>query len=291
MTAWTHDFTLPIMAPADRIFRALTTPSELATWFAEHVEMEPRVGGPFRFWGKHTVGAPSEAEADGKVIAFTPGRSIGFTWRVLGVPSTVTLTVVPDENGARVAVKHELSGPLDQPRPKELIDDWWRFATGNLMVYTMEHGAVMRPDFADSHPEIRVVTYVKAPPSTVFRALIDPALLRQWMGATEHAAVDAREGGTWDLGWRYKVDGKEVAPPPHRILEFVENERFTIEWPDWRGDVSMPKQRVTWQLAPDGDGTTVSLIHAGFTRTVDLSDYPFGWGHFNSELGRVAATL
>lgn len=32
-------------------------------------------------------------------------------------------------------------------------------------------------------------------------------------------------------------------------------------------------------------------MHAGFTRTVGFSDYPFGWAHFLSEMGRVAVRL
>jgi hypothetical protein len=54
--AWTHDYTLVIPAPAARLFQALTTSGDLERWFAERARVEPRVGGAFRFWGRHTVG-------------------------------------------------------------------------------------------------------------------------------------------------------------------------------------------------------------------------------------------
>ncbi|MDT8367843.1 MAG: hypothetical protein RQ745_01455 [Longimicrobiales bacterium] len=64
-----------------------------------------------------------------------------------------------------------------------------------------------------------------------------------------------------------------------------------ISWPDWRGDTSVPIQSVTWLLEPEGEGTKVTLIHAGFVRAVDLSDYPFGWGDFLGRFKEVAEAL
>jgi uncharacterized protein YndB with AHSA1/START domain len=73
-----------------------------------------------------------------------------------------------------------------------------------------------------------------------------------------------------------------------RILDIVPNQRLALNWPDWRGDSAVPMQSITWQLEPDGAGTRVTLVHAGFVRTVDFSDYPFGWGHFMAEMAKVA---
>jgi hypothetical protein len=33
-----------------------------------------------------------------------------------------------------------------------------------------------------------------------------------------------------------------------------------------------------------GAKTRVTLVHGGFARASDLSDYPFGWGEFLSKL-------
>jgi uncharacterized protein YndB with AHSA1/START domain len=291
MTAWTHDHSLIIPAPAARLFAALTRPDELERWFAERARVEPRVGGAYRFWGRHTVGTPRERDATGTVTAFEPDARLGFDWTVCGVPSTVTITLTPEQTdlgpGTKVAVHHALGDHLAQPRPRELIDDWWRFTLGNLMTHVTGHGEVLRPDFGAAEPEIRLSMYVDAPREAVFRALTEPDALREWMGAPA-PVVELRPGGRFQLGWTYEVDGREVAGGPVQVLDVVPNERLVVSWPDWRGDGAVPLQSVTWLLAPEGAGTRVTLVHAGFTRTVDFSDYPFGWGHFLSEMARVA---
>jgi uncharacterized protein YndB with AHSA1/START domain len=75
---------------------------------------------------------------------------------------------------------------------------------------------------------------------------------------------------------------------PLDILEFVENERLAISWPDWRGDKDVPSQRVRWILKTEGNGTRVDFTHDGFVRAVDMSDYPFGWGYFLSRIAQIA---
>lgn len=290
--AWTHEFSYPIPAPAPRLFRALTEEAELTRWFAEHARVEPRAGGPFRFWGRHTVGTPTEADAAGTLREFEAGKRIAFDWRILGVPSVVSISLTPEErDGAsytRVGVTHALEGEIEGPRPRELVDDWWRFTVGNLAAHATGHGEVVRPDFADPSPEIRLTTVIDASPARVFRALIEPAALDRWIA--KEASVEPRVGGRFDLGWTSAED-VEHAGPPMRILELEPDSRLTISWPDWRGDASVPEQRVTWILEPAGSSTRVTLVHAGFVRAVDLSDYPFGWSHFLERMADVARSL
>jgi len=294
MNGWTHEFEQPIPAPAARLFEALTGERELEGWFAEHASVEPRLGGAFRFWGRHTVGTPAEADAKGTISEFEPDARLAFDWEVCGVPSVVAITLTPEETDqgpvTRLAVRHELRATLDQPRPKELIEDWWRFSLGNLTAHATGHGEVLRPDFTDPNPEIRLSMTVAAPPEAVFRALTDPDALREWMGAPA-PVVEPRVGGRYELGWKYEVDGQEVAGGPMKILDIAPNERLVVNWPDWRGDSTVPTQTITWLLKPDPAGTRVTLIHTGFVRTVDFSDYPFGWGHFMSQLARVAVRM
>jgi len=291
---WTHEFTRSVPVPAARLFEAFTTESELEQWFAERARVEPRLGGAFRFWGRHTIGTPTASAATGTVTAFEQNALLGFEWTICRVPSTVTISFTPDsakpDEVTSVSIHHELRGALDQPRPKELIDDWWRFTLGNLVAWTTQNGEVLRPDFSDTNPEIRLSMTVDAPCEAVFQALIDPEALRTWMGAPA-PVVEPKVGGRYELGWRYQVDGKDVAGGPMRILDIVPNQRLVVDWPDWRGDATVPMQSITWLLEPHGDGTRLTLIHAGFTRTVDFSDYPFGWGHFMGELAKVSVAI
>jgi len=284
---WTYEYAYPVHAPADRIFTALTDPGELEAWFAEHARVEPEVGGRFAFWGRYTLGTPSEAEGGGRIEALEPVRLLAFDWTVQGVPSKVTFALTPEESergpATRVAIRHELDGLFDMPRPKEMIDDWWRFSLGNLMAHAAAHGDVLRVDFDDPSPEIRLSMEMAAPPAKVFRALTEAETLDRWMA--KGATVELREGGRYDLGFAPEgYDG-----PSMRILELVRNEKLVISWPDWRGDTSVPEQSVTWLLEPSEVGTRVTIIHSGFVRTVDLSDYPFGWGYFLGRLREVVA--
>lgn len=291
---WTHDFAFPVPAPVGRVFHALTSERELETWFAEHARVEPRVGGAYRFWGRHTVCTPDEDEADGTITTFEPDARLAFEWRVCGTPGSVTFTLTPEETemgpATKVAVRHALDAHLDRPRPRDLIDDWWRLVLGNLTAHVVGKGEVLRPDFTDPDPEIRLSMSVDAPPSAVFRALIEPDALREWMGAPD-PVVEPRTGGRYELGWKYEVDGQEVSGGPMEILDIVPDELLRVSWPDWRGNSAVPTQTITWRLEPEGAGSRVTLVHSGFTRAVDFSDYPFGWGHFMSEMARVAVRL
>lgn len=47
--SFTHPYDFIISAPADRVFRAFVEPSERMQWFAEDAQIEPRVGGVYRF--------------------------------------------------------------------------------------------------------------------------------------------------------------------------------------------------------------------------------------------------
>ena len=76
-----------------------------------------------------------------------------------------------------------------------------------------------------------------------------------------------------------------------RFLELVPNETLVTDWADWRGDPSVPAQTISWHLETVGEQTRVTLVHAGFVRTVDQSDYPFGWGEFARKLKEEAETV
>ncbi len=285
---WTQTTTSwPLAATPEVIFAALTDAARLRQWFAEHAEVELRVGGAYRFWGKHTLGAPTATDATQEITELVPNERLGFTWNVLGVPSQVLLTLASDpEKGTTITAEQTVDRAFDLPRQRELIDDWWRLAFGNLAVHLGMGTTHLRPDFADPAPEIRLSVTIAAPPDVVFRTLIEPELLNQWAGST-NATVEPTVGGVYSYGWVYQIDGRTVHGGPTQILDLVPNERLVIDWPDWRGDTTVTGQTVTFTLIPEDGGTRLELVHAGFTRAADISDYPFGWGHFLGEITRV----
>jgi len=289
MSELKHAFMWKVPAPPARVFAALTDANELQGWFAEHAEVEPRVGGAYRFWGKHTLGTPSQADANGKVTRFEAGKSIAYTWRLEDRDSEVAFEVAPDPENAEASVikgTHTFAEAPAINRAKEMVDDLWRFNWGNLSAHLAGGKGKLLVDYSDKDANIALSIYIDAPPSAVFRTLIDPEKIQQWFGVA--AAVDPRIGGDWHLKMEFERDGEKVASTPMKIIEFVENERLAISWPDWRGDKTVPDQRVLWKLKPEGEGTRVEMVHDGFVRAVDISDYPFGWGWFLSRIDTVA---
>jgi uncharacterized protein YndB with AHSA1/START domain len=204
----------------------------------------------------------------------------------------VTLRLAPRaQNGSPVTgltVRHVVTGTLPGPRAPELLDDLWKLAMGNLAAHLAGGDGILRPDFADPRPEIRLSILIDAPPAAVWRALIEPELMNRWIASA--AEVDPRVGGRYGFGWSYEIGGRSVSGGPTTILDLVPNETLVLDWPDWRGDDSVPKQSVAWHLTPEGIGTRVTVVHAGFTRAADISDYPFGWGSFMSQLKAAVET-
>jgi uncharacterized protein YndB with AHSA1/START domain len=287
---WTYEHTFKLPGAPERVYQAWTDARALARWFAEHADLHIAPGGKYRFWGRHTLGSPTQSEADQRITRLEAGKLLAFSWRLYHVDTEVMLAFTPGEEGTELSLRHQISGDLGVKRSRELIDDLWRLSCGNLQRHLDGGSGIVLPDYADPKPEVRMTVSIAAPPEAVFRALIEPGAIVKWFG-TESATVEPRVGGRYDLHWSYKVDGKDVTGGPTHILEFEQNRKLTLAWPDWRGDESVTGQTITFALEPEGKGTRVTLVHAGFTRTTDISDYPFGWPFFVDGLKREAENL
>ncbi len=286
--SFSHEHRLQLAATPERVFRALTDPTELAAWFAERVDVSAVAGGPFRFWGRFTLGAQAEAEADQRLVRIEPDRELAFSWRLYGVPTEVAWALEADgDAGSKITVRHRVDGDLAMPRPKELVDDYWRLVTGNLMSHVAGGEGIFRPDFTDPAPEVRLSLYIAAPPAKVFRTLLDPESVQRWVRAGV-PEIDPRPGGRYTFNMKYQVEGRDVIGGPTHILELVPDQKLVLDWPDWRGDDTVTGQTITFQLAPEGAGTRLTFTHAGFVRAADISDYPFGWGWFMDNLKQEA---
>lgn len=288
MSEYVHEFSWNIEAKPEAAFTALTSPDALQQWFAEYVEIDPREGGAFKFWGKHTIETPSKAQATQKITSFDPPQHFSFSWRLYGRDSEISFEIKDGEEDGKIKVngRHAFVDLPDMTRPKHMIADLWMLNHGNLKAYLDGGEGISLPDYDDPSPEINQSVLIDAPRPEVFKALITPEILAKWMWA-ENAEVEPKNGGKYSYGWSYDVGGEKVAGGPTRILDYVENEKLVTDWPDWRGDKSVPVQTVTWLLADENGKTRVTVIHSGFTRTVDFSDYPFGWAGFLAQLKGV----
>jgi uncharacterized protein YndB with AHSA1/START domain len=114
---------------------------------------------------------------------------------------------------------------------------------------------------------VRLERTIPATPHQVYRAWLEPDLLRRWMapGGLEvtRAEVDERPGGHYRI-WQADA-GAELGGFDCEVLELVPDERLVFRWgfvgPDW---VAGPRYdsllTVTLRAAADG-GTVLSLVH------------------------------
>ena len=142
---YVHSWT--ISANPARVFRALTDPAELTIWFAEGVQVEPRVGGVYRFWGRHTLGTPPQDAARQVITRFEQDTLLAYDWPIDNVDTDVTIRLEPAPNSTTLSLVHDVSRDLGMPKQEQLIDDYWRVAIGNLIAYLTRGADVNLPDY------------------------------------------------------------------------------------------------------------------------------------------------
>jgi uncharacterized protein YndB with AHSA1/START domain len=287
-TKFEHVAKFSLSAAPARVFRALTEPSELERWFARHARVELRLGGDYRFWGSATLGTPTESEARQTITTLERDRRLGFSWPLLGADTEVTFALVAraEADGCELHIRHSVHAALPLHRPEHAIDDLWRMHAGNLSDLLLERTSIYLPDFETGAAEVRSEIEIAAPPAKVWRALLVPELMNQWLGGQAEVDLNRR---AYSYGWKYDVEGKGVSGGPTKIIELVEHRKLVTDWPDWRGDPDKPSTRITWLLEPlaDGKHTRLTLIHAGFEHPVDRSDYQQGWSEFLRALSKA----
>jgi uncharacterized protein YndB with AHSA1/START domain len=88
--------------PPEKVWRAVTEPSELAHWFPATVELELRPGAPIHF----VEDDPAIGESTGEVLEADPPKVFAFRWG----GDVLRFELVPDGSGCRLLFSHALSG-------------------------------------------------------------------------------------------------------------------------------------------------------------------------------------
>jgi uncharacterized protein YndB with AHSA1/START domain len=145
----------------------------------------------------------------------------------------------------------------------------------------------------------RVSRHVDAPPSAVYRALLDPGAVGRWRapyGMTcEVHDFDAREGGAFRVSLHYETadgtgkSGERTDTYHGRFVELLADERVVevleFEAPDPRLHGAMTL--TTTLIAIDG-GTDVLVVHEGVPDAVPAADNETGT---RMALDRLAALV
>jgi uncharacterized protein YndB with AHSA1/START domain len=132
--------------------------------------------------------------------------------------------------------------------------------------------------------DVELTRTIAAPRSAVYRALVDPALLVQWMNPPgfegSSAVVEERLGGRHRVEYRASDGGQHAFDSV--IRELVPDERIVL---DFAFEGAEPGQRMgdtlltlTLRDAADG-GTELRLVHANVTVAPPITgeSVEYGW--------------
>lgn len=138
---------------------------------------------------------------------------------------------------------------------------------------------------------LTLVRRFRASPEAVFAACTDPAKLSLWFGPADfrvtHMEAEARVGGR--LFFRMRgPDGTMAAEGTYREVDPPRRLRLTWRWTE--GPPGSPPEDVTslvtFDIAPDGAGSRLTLTHAG-VRDGQGKTHRQGWSEALDKLDRL----
>jgi uncharacterized protein YndB with AHSA1/START domain len=263
--------------PTEKVWRALTQPSELNQWFPFDVEPELRVGGTVRF-----VDKAGGASSTGVITDLDPPRLIAYTW----AEDHLRWELRPTPEGCLLVLTHTVADRYGTAS----------FATGwNVCIDALELVVAGRP--------------VPPPAGRAEMAATHERLLGQF-GLTEGEVADTESG--WrarferqlvqpaDVAWRLllgdagepEVDGPAPAGAvvpgltAGRITEVEPNRVLEYEWLA----AGRPVGRLCWRFGPGtGQGARLVLTQTGPADRPEWRDAALaGW---REHIERFAAEL
>lgn len=141
----------------------------------------------------------------------------------------------------------------------------------------------------DSTGTVRLHRVLRAPPSRVYRAFLEPAALVRWMApygfTAEVHEMDARVGGGYRMsftnfgtGATHAFGGRYVELVPDRLIRYTD----AFENPGLPGEMSM---RVT--LREVLGGTDLQIEQAGLPAVIPVEMCMLGWQESLEQLARL----
>lgn len=93
-----------------------------------------------------------------------------------------------------------------------------------------------------------IVTTLKAPPETVWKAITDPEEITRWLAP--QASVEPQVGGKYSISWGPGTEGTMLIEiwEPNRRLRLIDDRRVAVEY----------------FIETEGGVTTLRLVHSGF---------------------------
>lgn len=141
----------------------------------------------------------------------------------------------------------------------------------------------------ESTGTVRLHRVLRAPPTKVYRAFLEPQAMAKWLpphGFTAHVEhMDARVGGTYRMsftnygtGKSQSFGGEYVELVPDRLIRYTD--RFD--------DPAMPGTiEVTIELRQVMCGTEVSIVQSGLPAMIPVEFCYLGWQESLEQLARL----
>lgn len=130
-----------------------------------------------------------------------------------------------------------------------------------------------------------------APPSVVFRAFTEPALLVRWFSPSpdtrlEVLAHELRVNGGYRFRYQHPSGGSDVVTGTFREVSPPKRLAFTWTWepPDPHAGI---ETLVTIEFSADGEGTLVVVTHERFPDPATQERHRSGWSSTLARLSRV----
>jgi uncharacterized protein YndB with AHSA1/START domain len=133
---------------------------------------------------------------------------------------------------------------------------------------------------------------LRAPPATVFEALIRPELLQRWMCpeafTVAHVETDPRVGGRFRVEMR-QADGR-IFPATGTYTELRAPSLLGFTW-RWEHEHTMAgvETSIRIELSAQGEHTFLVMTHSGLPTEGERSSHHDGWSSALNQLERLFA--
>lgn len=255
----------------EAIFRVLTDPAILPSWFAEHADVSIP-DKRYDFWGRFTPDGPNREQGHHPLLEITTNRLLKYRWRLKGEDTEVKIVLEIRGEQTIVVVQHTIFAES----PSYSIhgyEDFWFLSLENLRRF-LDDKPIARCDFTGPKTgNIQHSLEIDGTPEAVFDVLLRPDQLNRWIAS--NAVVEPYVGGRYDYGWN--------GVGPAKILELIPNEKLAMLAPSHSGTTDGSGDTIiTWTLEESGGKTRLTIIHSGFAPDADTEGLQWGWLNFTN---------
>ena len=152
-----------------------------------------------------------------------------------------------------------------------------------------------RPTKSAATRDIVVEDVVPQPPEKVWKALTTAELIGQWLMPNDFEPVVGKR-----FTFKTRPIGDWDGVVQCEVLEIVPNRRLVYSWKGGADSNdsgsnygSQLDSIVTWTLQPEGSGTKLRMVHAGFRSPQNDFAYDAmspGWSRIVGRMGEIATT-